>query len=71
MHLVIAAYDLRLLYWSGSMADEQDKKQESHVLLWSLVTVFIIAAIAVMWAADYFYAPEMISPTTLPNAVGK
>jgi hypothetical protein len=55
------------------MADEQDNKSkpESHVLLWSLVTAFIILAIAVMWAADYFYSPEMISPTTLPNAVGK
>jgi hypothetical protein len=55
------------------MADEQDdnKKPESHVLLWSVVTVFIIISIGVMWAADYFYAPEMISPNTLPNAVGK
>jgi hypothetical protein len=55
------------------MADEQDNKSKprSHVLLWSLVTVFIIISIAVMWAADYYYAPELISPATLPEAVGK
>jgi hypothetical protein len=55
------------------MTDEQDNnsKPRSHVLLWSLVTVFIILAIAVMWAADYYYSPEMISPATLPDAVGK
>jgi hypothetical protein len=55
------------------MADEQgDKsKPQSHTLLWSLVTVFIILAIAAMWAADYYFSPEMISPLTLPEAVGK
>ena len=53
----------------------QEKKAvpllERHGLLWALVAIFIVLAIAGMWAVDYYYAPEMISQTTLPEAVGK
>lgn len=45
--------------------------RERHGLLWVLVAIFIVLAIAGMWAVDYDYAPEMISQSTLPEAVGK
>ncbi len=44
---------------------------ERHGLLWAAVGIFIVLAIAGMWAVDYYYAPEMISPAALPEAVGK
>jgi len=54
---------------------DQEKKAlpllERHGLLWALVAIFIVLAIAGMWAVDYYYAPEMISPTAMPEAVGK
>jgi hypothetical protein len=55
------------------MSDQNNNqnKAESHVLLWSLVTALIVFLIGAMWAADYLYAPEMINPATLPDAVGK
>lgn len=40
-------------------------------LLWIVVIVFIILAIGGMWSIDFFFAPEVISPDTLPDAVGK
>jgi|GEM_PF-3122173 len=43
----------------------------THWVLWSVVTVFIILAIGGMWALDFYYSPEMISPNTVPEAVGK
>jgi len=43
----------------------------SHRLFWGLVCAFIILSIAGMWAVDFYYAPEMISPTSAPDAVGK
>lgn len=53
--------------------DEADKPKSpsSHTLLWSLVGIFIVVAIGLMWAADAYFSPEMISPSTLPEAVGK
>jgi len=59
------------------MAKQQEKKDERvpllerHGLLWTAVAIFIVLAIAGMWAVDYYYAPEMISQSTLPEAVGK
>jgi hypothetical protein len=59
------------------MTKQQEKKPERvpllerHSLLWAVVAIFIVAAIAGMWAVDYYYAPEMISQSTLPEAVGK
>jgi len=43
----------------------------SHRVLWTIVVLFIILAIWGMWAIDYYYSPEMINSTTLPDAVGK
>jgi len=48
-----------------------DDKPQSHWLLWTLVALFIVLAIAGMWAIDYYYSPDMISPTSVPEAVGK
>lgn len=60
------------------MTDKQDKTPStekgtprSHILLWSLVTVFIVLAIFLMWAADYYFSPEMLNAARLPEAVGK
>lgn len=50
---------------------EQKNKPGKHWILWTVVCTFIVVAIAGMWAIDYFYAPEMLSPDTLPEAVGK
>jgi hypothetical protein len=36
-----------------------------------LLCVFIVAAIAGMWAIDYYYSPEMINANVLPEAAGK
>lgn len=47
------------------------KQAPTHRLLWSAITIFIILAIAGMWAIDFYYAPEMINPDTVPDAVGK
>lgn len=52
-------------------APPKDPPPRSHVLLWSLVTAFIVLAIGLMWAADYYYSPEMINASKLPDAVGK
>jgi len=54
------------------MSDEKKpEKSKSHAILWIAASVFVILAIAGMWAADYYFSPKMISPTTLPDAVGK
>ncbi|MGE5469861.1 MAG: hypothetical protein ACM3X0_03570 [Bacteroidota bacterium] len=50
---------------------EGKEPHDRHWILWTVVVVFIIVAIAGMWSIDYFYAPEMISPLTVPDAVGK
>lgn len=51
--------------------EKNQEKPKSHAILWIAVSVFVILAIAGMWAADYYYSPEMISPASLPEAVGK
>jgi hypothetical protein len=33
--------------------------------------IFVIGSIAVMVVADYLFAPDLINPATLPDAVGK
>lgn len=59
-----------------------DQKNESNTennkqtrgkdwILWTLLCVFITLSVAGMWAIDYFYAPEVLAPATLPDAVGK
>ncbi|HMT81176.1 MAG TPA: hypothetical protein PKD66_12435 [Azonexus sp.] len=54
------------------MSDENSpKKSKSHVILWIAASLFIILAIAGMWAADYYFSPEMLSPISVPDAVGK
>jgi len=49
----------------------QEGTPRSHILLWSLVTAFIVLAIFLMWAADYYFSPEMLNAARLPEAVGK
>ena len=54
------------------MSDETPpKKSKTHVILWIAASLFILFAIAGMWAADYYFSPEMLSPTIVPDAVGK
>jgi hypothetical protein len=49
----------------------QKRKSGKDWILWTLVGVFVVAAIVVMLAVDYFYSPSLINPATLPDAVGK
>ncbi len=55
------------------MTDEKKDTEKSnpHAILWISVSIFIILVIAGGWAVDYYFAPEMISPTTVQDAVGK
>ena len=50
---------------------DQESKPRKDRILWILAVVFIVLAIAAMWAIDYYNAPELIDPNTLPEAVGK
>jgi hypothetical protein len=38
---------------------------------WTLLVIFVVGSIAVMMAADCLFAPDLINPATLPDAVGK
>jgi len=47
------------------------EKPKSHTLFWVAASIFVILSIAGMWAADYYFSPEMINSKNLPEAVGK
>ena len=51
--------------------DPKPAERESHWILWTVVTIFIVCAIGGLWAVDYLYSPEMISEKSVPDAVGK
>lgn len=55
------------------MSEDKNKPEnsKSHAILWIVVSIFVILAIGGMWAADYYFSPEMLSPHSLPDAVGK
>jgi len=46
--------------------EQKPKPKKKHWILWTLVVVFILASMGVMFAADYFYAPD--AKTTAPGA---
>jgi hypothetical protein len=46
----------------------QEPKTNPHWLLWTLVGAFIVAAIGVMFAVDYYYADDSQSATKAPGA---
>lgn len=52
-------------------SEDSEQKPKTHWVLWSVVTAFIVLAIAGMWAVDYYFSPEMINSNNLPEAVGK
>lgn len=55
------------------MTEEQKSagKPKSHTILWVAASIFVILSIAGLWAVDYYFSPEMINTTSLPEAVGK
>lgn len=46
-----------------------DVKPKSHWLLWLLVSIFLVLAVAGMWSIDYFFSPEAIAGHSAPAAV--
>jgi hypothetical protein len=54
-----------------SEKSEPQRDSNKHWILWTLLAIFVVGAIAVMMAADYLFAPALINPATLPEAVGK
>jgi hypothetical protein len=50
---------------------ESHRDTKKHWILWTLLVIFVVGSIAVMMAADYLFAPDLINPATLPDAVGK
>ena len=50
---------------------EPRRKSSKDWILWTLAGIFVVASIAVMMTADYLFAPELINPAVLPEAVGK
>ena len=48
-----------------------ESDSNKHWILWTLLVIFVVGSIAVMMAADYLFAPDLINPATLPDAVGK
>jgi len=53
------------------VAAKQKRKFNKEWIWWTLVGAFIVGSMGVMFAADYFYAPELNNPSTLPEAAGK
>lgn len=51
--------------------EKQKRKLNKEWIWWALVGIFIVSAIGAMFAADYFYAPGLNNPSTLPEAVDK
>lgn len=47
---------------------DQEPKANQHWILWTLVGVFIVTAIGVMFAVDYYYADDSQSTTKAPGA---
>jgi hypothetical protein len=50
---------------------EPNRKSNKHWILWILLGIFVVGSIGVMVMADYLFAPELINPASLPDAVGK
>jgi len=55
------------------MSQEENPKDKSNkaLIMWILVCTFIVCSIGLMFAVDYYYAPELLNPSTLPEAVSK
>lgn len=55
--------------------DEQSNDKKSNAkprknfVLWALICIFILASMGVMFAADYYYAPDAKSSNATPGAV--
>jgi len=47
------------------------RKRKKDWILWTAIGLFIVFAIAGMWAIDILYSPEMINSSVLPDAAGK
>jgi hypothetical protein len=47
---------------------DREPKANQHWILWTLVGAFIVAAIGVMFAVDYYYADDSQSATQAPGA---
>ena len=48
---------------------KEDDEPKSHWLLWLIVAVFLLFAIAGMWSIDYFFSPESIASHKVHDAV--
>lgn len=47
---------------------DSQSKTKSHWILWTLLALFVIVSIGVMFAVDYYYAGDPGAATTAPGA---
>ena len=47
---------------------QYEPKTKGHWVLWTLLALFVVTSIGVMFAADYYYAGDSGATTTAPGA---
>jgi hypothetical protein len=47
---------------------ESQSKTKSHWILWTLLALFVVVSIGVMFAVDYYYAGDPGAATSAPGA---
>ena len=50
--------------------NEREDQPRSHWLLWFIVSVFVVLAVAGMWSIDYFFSPDSQSAHQIHDAAG-
>jgi hypothetical protein len=55
---------LELIVTTEEQSAENESKTTSHWVLWTLLALFVVVSIGVMFAADYFYAGDSGASTS-------